>query len=307
MEKPNSGYFDLSAVFNIEQNYITDLSNSYSVGENSAATVATYVLNLQNQMKGLANKFSSANTSGQAVLDQQNAMMNILNEEQQRLDEKKGLIDEAAVQNERIALLNTTYQKQYGQYTKMMIVLIIGLAIHIILRIISNMFSQAPDGLIILLHIVNIVVCLILITIIYSTLMTRSQIDYDELNLPPPNTTGSGSGPATTPDSGNAFGICAEQYCCGTGTIWNPSLGVCVTPATTPVTAPMVAPSAMPVPTPMAAPVTAPSATPSSVESFLTIKYFDHENPLLPLPRVLQQQGSLYMNTPFEYSNYSKI
>ena len=129
--------------------------------------------------------------------------------------------------------------------------------------------------------------------------MTRSQIDYDELNLPPPNTTGSGSGPATTPDSGNAFGICAEQYCCGTGTVWNPSLGVCVTPAVTP--------SAMPVPTPMAAPVTAPSATPSSVESFLTIKYFDHENPLLPLPRVLQQQGSLYMNTPFEYSNYSKI
>ena len=148
--------------------------------------------------------------------------------------------------------------------------------------------------------------------------MTRSQIDYDELNLPPPNTTGSGSGPATTPDSGNAFGICAEQYCCGTGTIWNPSLGVCVTPVTAPVAnapianAPMAnAPVAnTPVANaPMVAPVAAPSATPSATptESFLTMKYFDHENPLLPLPRVLQQQGSLYMNTPFEYSNYSKI
>ena len=279
MTKPNSGYFDLSAVFNVEQNYITDLSNSYTLGENSASTVATYVLNLQNQMKGLNDKFASANTSGEAVLDQQNAMMNILDQEQQRLNDKKYLIDEASIQNERIALLNTTYAKQYSQYTKIMIVIIIGLSIHIILRIISNMFSQAPDGLIILLHIANIVVCLILITIIYSTLMTRSSINYDELNLPPPNTTGGsgpGSGPAnTTPSSGNMFGICAEQYCCGSGTVWDSSSGICTVP--------------------------------SSAESFITMQIFNNQNQLLPLPQVLQQKTPHYMNTPFEYSNYSKI
>jgi len=244
----NVGHFDISGVFNVEQNYLFDMSNSYP-SVNNAATVATYVHNLQDHMKELNTRFGEANTSGQAVLEQQNEMIQIINAEQTRLNEKKGLLNEAEIQNERIALLNDTYRKEYGQYTKILIVVIIGLVVHIILRLLSTLL---PFGLLLVLHIINAVVCLIVILNIYAVLKSRSQINYDELVLPPPG--GINGNNAGTDGSGNNpyNELCFDKSCCGAGTTWDPVTGLCIISNSTPS-----------------------SSTPSS-EGFVT-------NPLLPL------------------------
>jgi hypothetical protein len=225
------GYFDMSAIFNIEQNYFIDVSNMYA-NPNDAAITASYLLNLQNQMKNVNSTFKNANTSAENVLTQQQQIVQILNDENLRLEEKQALIKSAWEQNQRIALLNSTYQKQYGQYTKMTIVVVFGLVIFIVLRIISQMFSQVPGPLIVFLHIVNVCVCLILITIFWATLQTRSKINYDVLDLPPPNTNKAGTTNTVSTPQSNLFGICADKSCCGVGTIWDPNTGLCIIPTT---------------------------------------------------------------------------
>ena len=46
----NEGNFDLSGVFHVQQNYLTDLSNSYP-DVNNAPLIAKYVLELQDKTK----------------------------------------------------------------------------------------------------------------------------------------------------------------------------------------------------------------------------------------------------------------
>jgi len=228
MSGPNRGYFDLAGVSNIQQNYLMDMTQSYP-NVNNAATVASYVNNLQNKLQGLSQSYVQANTSGAAVLNQQNQMIGIINAEQERLNEKQYLMDQAKVQQDRIALLNNSYRLRYAQYTKMVIVLIIGLCIHIVLRLIGSYFTQVPSLFLVLLHIVNIVACLIIITYIYVDILSRDQINFNQLNLPPP--TLSGVTVASTPDSGSLWGDfglgCAGQDCCGPNTTWNSTTGLC--------------------------------------------------------------------------------
>lgn len=259
----NNGHFDLTGISNVQKNYLMDMTQSYP-NVNNAATVALYVNNLQNKLQGLSQSYVDANTSGAAVLNQQNQVIDIINAEQQRLNEKQYLMNQTKVQQDRIALLNNSYRLRYAQYTKIVIVLIIGLCIHIVLRLIGSYFTQVPNGFLILLHVINILVCLIIISYIYVDILSRDQINFNQIDLPPPTLNGVG-GPAAAPDSGSLFGDlgigCVGEECCGNGTTWNSALGVCGTtnvvtpaPASTPAPTTLNTTSAPPTSTAMPSP-----------------------------------------------------
>ena len=76
----NNGNFDLSGVFHVQQNYLTDLSNSYP-DVNSAPLVASYVLDLQEKIKKNNDVYKSANTSANNILNEQNKMIDIVESE----------------------------------------------------------------------------------------------------------------------------------------------------------------------------------------------------------------------------------
>ena len=241
----NNGYFDLSGVFKVQQNYILDLSNSYP-NVNNAATIATYVNNLQNQMNNVSQSYDQANTSGSAVLTQQNQMIGIITAEQQRLLAKKQLIDQANSQEERIALLNNSYRLRYSQYTKMLIVVIISLFIYVGIQILVGFFAQVPTIAVIILHILNFAVCGIILIYMYADLKSRDQINYNQINLPPPPIDACGNlitTPAAASDFNNLWsgmGFCYGQQCCGPNTNWDTNTMTCLSNsslASTPTTA----------------------------------------------------------------------
>jgi len=231
----NNGNFDLTGVFKVQDKYITDLTNSYP-DVNGAPKIVGYVADLQNQMSGLAQRYQDANTSSDAVLDHQGEMIDIINAEQDRLNQKKALIDQADFQQNREVLLNNTYRLQYAEYTKIVIVIIVALLVFLLLRSLTTTFASVPSPLVALLHVANIVIALIIITYIYAKLYTRSSINFDEIVLPPPSsltTNASGSSGGQQDSSGSLFGslgICYQDSCCGAGTIWDPNYGVCVIP-----------------------------------------------------------------------------
>ena len=230
----NSGYFDLSGVFNVQQNYITDLSNPVLYDNvNNSATLASYLLNLQNKVKTVSKNYADSNTSSSQLLTQQNEMKNIIDQEKKRLEQKKILVDQADLQEKRVALLNNTYRKQYMQYSKMVIVVILGVCIFIALRFITNLFAVVPSSIVYLLHIINIVVCMIVITKLYADMGSRDPIDYDRIVLPPPVVLPSGAMAGSSPDFNKMnfmkdMGICYSSYCCGENTKFDTEQGVCI-------------------------------------------------------------------------------
>ena len=230
----NNGHFDLSGVFHVQQNYLTDLSNSYP-NINNAPLIANYILDLQKKTKEVDSSYRNANTSADAVLTQQNNMIDIVTKEQERLDGKKYLIEQAEMGERRKVLLTDSNRLRNAEYTKIILCVVAGLAVHIVLRLMFRYFvgeTSTPnlDATFIILHLVNILIWTIVIFYIYVNIKSRSQINFNELELPPPPLTGQSSAPATA-NYNNLFkdlGMCYSQSCCGENTTWDESKGACV-------------------------------------------------------------------------------
>jgi len=234
----NNGNFDLTGVFKVQDKYITDLGKGYP-DVNGAPQIVGYVADLQNQMTNLAKQYQDANTSSNVVLDHQNEMIQIINDEQDRLNKKKVLIDNVDFQQNRQALLNNTYRLKYAEYTKIVIVIIVSLLVFLLLSTLSSLYESIPPLIIIVLHIVNISIAVIIITYIYAKIYSRSNINFDEIVLPPPITDASGTNGVKQNGSDSLFGtlgICYKETCCGAGTVWDPNFGICVIKKETPST-----------------------------------------------------------------------
>lgn len=231
----NNTRFDLSGVFQVQKNYLTDLSNSYP-DVNNAPLVVKYVLDLQNKTKDIDASYEAANTSASAVLTQQNEMIDIVNKEKKRLVESKKLIDQAETSEERKILLTNSNRLLYEEYTKIILCVVAGLVIHIALsfgiKMLTEPISENMNTLYVLLNIVNIIVWLIVIMRIYANIQSRNQINFDEIDLPPPDLTGTSG--YVAPASANYnnllkdLNICYSENCCGEGTTWDDKLGMCV-------------------------------------------------------------------------------
>ena len=190
----NYGNFDLSSVFHVQNDYLFDVTTSNATA-NNAPEIVSYVSDVQKKLGNLSNKFKDANSSSQAVLAHQQKMLDIVNAEKSRLEQKKQLIDNADMQQEHVMMLNNTYRKQYTEYTKMVIVVVICVSAFVVIRMLNDSM-MVPEWIAVLMHIVNIVVCMIVLTVIWANLNVRSKIDFEKLELPPPNT-----GPAASSSS----------------------------------------------------------------------------------------------------------
>jgi hypothetical protein len=278
----NVGNFDLSSVFHVQDDYLFAVTNAADTANNAPEVVA-YVDNIQTNLHSLSDKFRNANSSSQAVLAHQQEMLDIVNAEKTRLAQKKQLVDSADLQQKHVMVLNDTYRKQYMEYTKMLIVVVIGVSAYIVIRMLSD-FLQIPEWIYILLHIANIFICLICITYFYAVIQSRSKVDFDRLEIPPPNTSpGAASADLTKSDKNkNLFGdFCFGKDCCDTnnGVKWNDDLQMCVMKGAAPSPPPLTkAPAAAPVP-----------IAPKTTEQFATYSSYGNSqqtaNPMLPNPR----------------------
>jgi len=219
----------LSSVFNVQQDYLADVTTNTA---NNAPEIVEFVDNVQNKLGKLSSQFKSANSSSQAVLAHQQEMLDIVNAEKFRLEQKKQLIDSAELQQKHVMLLNDTYRKKYSEYTKIVIVIVIGVFFYVAIRMLSD-YLQIPEMVYIFFHIANVLLCAIAITTIYATIQSRSNINFDKLEIPPPNT-----GPASASSSNSSnkpqdlFGsFCLGEQCCDTknGVAWDNTLQMCVT------------------------------------------------------------------------------
>ena len=231
----NSGNFDITSVFQLQSDYLNSLSPSQFSDIAGSAKLATYVNNLQNKLEATSNTYSDANTSSRAVLTDQLKMKEILNNEQQRLDEKQNIMNNAKTLEERKQLFSNTERLEYGAYTQIMLMVILCLVIHILLRWSSKWANNDGENkgmhvAFVLLHIVNIAVCGIIIIFMYLNIRVRSDINYNRLNIPPPNADDfeTKAQEDNFDDILNSLGICYGDSCCGEDTRWDATNGTCI-------------------------------------------------------------------------------
>jgi len=231
----NDGKFDLSGVFQVQQNYITDLSNSYP-NVNNAPLIAKYVLDVQNKVDDVTQSYKKADTSSDNVLTEQNDMINIIKTEQDRIDLKKEHIDQAVMEQKRKALLTESSRLRNAEYTKIILVLVICIVIHILLVVAYKHFFEDPVPsnvftMFALAHLFNFAIWTITAFYMYVNIQARSQINFNQLNLPPPNTADDQSSTPATADYNNLFkdlGLCYAEGCCGPNTQWVKETGECI-------------------------------------------------------------------------------
>lgn len=230
----NDEKFDLSGVFHVQQNYLTDLSNSYP-NVNSAPLIARYVLDLQNKIDDVTQSYQKADTSAKNILTEQNDMIDIVKTEQDRIEQKKEHIDQAVMEQKRKALLTESNRLRNAEYTKIILIIILCIVIHILLIAAYKYFFEEPIPdrvftFFAIAHLTNFAIWTIVAFSMYVNIQTRSQINFNQLDLPPP-TTSSGSATPAVADYNNLFkdlGLCYGQSCCGPNTTWSKDKGYCV-------------------------------------------------------------------------------
>jgi hypothetical protein len=223
-------YVDLSGLFEIQKNYLNNLKSSSSNPES-----VDKINDVQKQLQNLYSSFSTAKTSTDSILDHQNEMLDIVNKENNRLALKKQSVDTALDGKKRAIKLNESNRLRYEQYTKIIIVIIITLALFIGISITSKFLPFLPQFIFDILSIFVITIGLFTSYFIFLNMQMRSNMNFDELDLPGPKILSEEEiqkGKAQEAKYGNLLGSidlvgCMGSDCCDVGTLWDTGNSVC--------------------------------------------------------------------------------
>jgi len=166
-----------------------------------------------------------------------NTINTIINNETERLNQKKQSVNDILTSKERMIQLNTNYVERTAQYQKMLIAVIIGLAIYLFLYLI-NKVVPIPDVIFSLILIVVFLVIGIYCFNVYLVIINRDPMDFSKINKPPPNkstpaqidnanaSNAKSSGVNLLPDEAN---MCIGSSCCSLDTtVWDISSQKCI-------------------------------------------------------------------------------
>jgi hypothetical protein len=153
--------------------------------------------------------------------------------ELERLKNRKSNVDNAILAQNRQIDLNESYRKRYAKYVQILFVLIFAYIGYLAIITIQNMFPDIPsmvfDGLLLLL----IVIVAYYIFYAVMELITRSNMNYDELGSVD-TTTPNNSDPNALRNAGKlaqsntASGVCVGQECCPASYKWDSATNRCV-------------------------------------------------------------------------------
>jgi preprotein translocase subunit Sss1 len=191
--------------------------------------------NLNDQLQPIyTNLMNLQGVQMNAVAKQQD-MMNIVDFEQERLQQKQNTIDQAVENQKRIIYFNDNSRKVYSAWLYILLIVIIVLGVIYIIRVLHTHYSEIIPEMVFSISIVGVVaVGLILCFRYWSDIRARDNYNFDELNLKPPII-------GKKNDNNNYGGLglgslvgCIGAQCCtppsadSPGTKWDPSIGKCL-------------------------------------------------------------------------------
>jgi hypothetical protein len=229
----NYPYVDLNGILNIQKDYLGNLSASDTVPP-------AIITQIQSNLSNMYTDYAKANVSTDSAITRQKEVLDIVNAEKKRLEDKKQGVDNAAFGQKRAVELNNSNRLKQNSYTNLIIILIITLALFVGIMIASNVLTSVPQVVFDLLSIIVISVGIYIALYSFLNIQSRNNMDFNKLDLPglknstAGNTLASGEGSTTNLITGSTG--CVGSDCCGPQTEWDQQNNVCKTTITQPFT-----------------------------------------------------------------------
>lgn len=160
---------------------------------------------------------------------------NYITDESNRLDSKLKSVDAAYNAQMRNAVLNDSYRKRYAKYVEIITILILAVIAYLAISYAQSMFPSLPAALFDSLTIIIVSLVVLYLLFAFFELYTRSNMNYDEIALPPQDVSGVTMNSAMIGNtiaaarSVNNGEICTGPTCCEPGqTKWDEVSKTCV-------------------------------------------------------------------------------
>lgn len=147
------------------------------------STLLTGQTDLKNSINTLNTNLDNINDKTASFLGNQEKVLNIIDQEKNRLNEKKQSIDNAYSSQVRSTQLNDSMNKRYKGYLKIIYLFIICLVVSLILAFISNSLSFIPSFVFTVIYIGIFSFAVIYSTSIYMEIQRHERIIFDRLDM----------------------------------------------------------------------------------------------------------------------------
>lgn len=178
--------FDLSGIFQVQRALLADISSTYT-GTGTNAALNSSMSALQTKLDSLNTNLQTGSASLNYALTRQKDVKTILDKEKQRLDAKKSQITDYHGTVIRSSELNDNIRKKQASFIKVFLI-IIGLTLLYIVLIKVNQTIPFPEYLMEFIMVFLFSLGGIYLYLVLRDIYTRSNMDFDKLHLPPPNT-----------------------------------------------------------------------------------------------------------------------
>jgi hypothetical protein len=163
-------------LWDIEYKRVSDIYNSGNLRTSSDIT------NLQNDLSGIKNIINAGINNYNTEFARQSDTYTIVQNEINRLQNKKASVDNAYDSTRRMVELNNNYQKRYQDYTKIIIVWVGVLALYFILNLLTQYVPAIPSILVDILVLSALIAAAVYSFIIYNNLRNYDLMNYGQIN-----------------------------------------------------------------------------------------------------------------------------
>jgi len=114
-----------------------------------------------------------------------------------------------------LATLNQSYQLRYAEYTKMVIIVVVSLALILGLNMAASRFPVIPQGIVTLLSVVIVTIATILCVYISVKVYSRNNMNFNEINVTTPTATDASNTTMIDTTTVNSTLLTAPSFCFG--------------------------------------------------------------------------------------------
>lgn len=153
---------------------------------NTGVLLDTTINELIAKYNKVIKSYSDINSSYDIVLQNQSTLANILNTEQDRLEEKKELVDTSIFEQKRAQSLNESYRQKYNYYIYIIVAIILLFVSFIVIGEVSKTITFIPSVVYDLMYIASITMVGFFIYFTMIDIARRDHMDFSKINVNPP-------------------------------------------------------------------------------------------------------------------------
>ena len=191
----------------------------------------TIINELETPLKNLTTSLSTQGSVLDTTLTKQSKVLEILDREQARLNDRKVAIDAANVGQKRMIDLTKNATQRNRAINNMFITVVVALLLYLGIQFSAEML---PEMVVDIMMVLLVSIAVLRLIMLYNDYIRRDNMDYDTINLGEPAQMIGKTSTLNNGESGAGLigsrigGGCIEDACCPAGSKYNKKFSICI-------------------------------------------------------------------------------